>query len=243
MLQKTNRLTLVEQVVLQMEALIESGTWPVGMRIPPEPALMADLNVSRNTLREAIRALTHAGLLQTRQGDGTYVCSSSALGVMLHRRILRTNRLHTLEVRHALEREGAYLAAQRRTDDEAHRMLVLLDNCESALARGETDRYIAEDILLHQCIISASHNEILIELYEHIAETLESLITSLIRQEAGASVHSQMHRQLVEAIVRRDVDEAVEVVHRYIAESKAAILAEGSEIAALSGNLSDIESR
>lgn len=80
MLQKTNRQTLVEQVALQMESLIESGEWGVGMRIPAEPELMTELNVSRNTLREAIRALIHAGLLKTKQGDGTYVCSSSALG-------------------------------------------------------------------------------------------------------------------------------------------------------------------
>ena len=66
--------------------MIESGKWGVGMRIPAEPELMNELNVSRNTLREAIRALIHAGLLKTKQGDGTYVCSSSALGAVLKKR-------------------------------------------------------------------------------------------------------------------------------------------------------------
>lgn len=62
---------------------IENSEWQVGMRIPPEPELMEQLQVSRNTLREAIRALTYAGLLKTRQGDGTYVCSSSVLGSVI----------------------------------------------------------------------------------------------------------------------------------------------------------------
>lgn len=209
-----------------MEGLIESGKWEIGMRIPAEPELMAELNVSRNTLREAIRALTHAGLLKTKQGDGTYVCSSSVLGVVLQKRILRSEIQQTLEVRHALEREGALLAAQRRTSDEARELLLLLERCEGAVERGDIDGYVSGDIRLHQSVIAASHNDILIELYGHIAETLRDLILSLTRREVGA-VYLEVHRQLVEAIVRQDADRAVAAVHHYIAESKAAI--SGSE--------------
>lgn len=222
MLQKTSRLTLVEQVALQMESLIESGEWAVGMRIPAEPELMTDLNVSRNTLREAIRALTHAGLLKTKQGDGTYVCSSSVLGVVLQKRILRSDALQTLEVRYALEREGAHLAAERRTDDEVQELLISLKSCETAMEHGDVDRYVMEDIRLHQDIISASHNDMLIELYEHIADALQDLITNLTRHEVGGR-YLEIHRQLVEAIVRHDTDGAVAAVHRYITQSKIAI--------------------
>ncbi|MFB5679042.1 FadR/GntR family transcriptional regulator [Paenibacillus terreus] len=228
MLEKTNRLTLVEQVALQMESLIESGKWAVGMRIPAEPELMAELNVSRNTLREAIRALIHAGLLKTKQGDGTYVCSASALGVVLQKRFLRSDTLQTLEVRHALEREGAHLAAQRRTSDEANELLLQLERWEAAAARGDMDGFVTEDIRLHQSIIAASHNEILIELYNHITEASQDLITSLTRYEAGADF-MEMHRQLVEAIVGQESDRAVAAVHRYIAESKAVLDAKGGE--------------
>lgn len=222
MLQKTNRQTLVEQVALQMENMIESGKWTVGMRIPAEPELMTELNVSRNTLREAIRALIHAGLLKTKQGDGTYVCSSSALGVVLKKRILRSDTLQTLEVRYALEREGAYLAAQQRTDDEAHELLLQLERCEAAAKLGDIDRFVTADIHLHQTIINASHNEILIEIYSHIAEALHDSITSLTRYEVDAGF-VEMHRQLVEAIVAQDGDCAVAAVHRYIEESKDVI--------------------
>ena len=220
MLQKTNRLTLVEQVALQMEGLIESGKWAVGMRIPAEPELMVELNVSRNTLREAVRALIHAGLLKTKQGDGTYVSSSSALGIVLQKRILRSDTLKTLEVRQALEREGAHLAAQRRTSEEARELLLQLERCEAAAARGDIDGFVAEDIRLHQTIVAASHNEILLELYDHIAEASQDSITSLTRYEVKADF-LEIHRQLVEAIVGQDADEAAAAVHRYISESKA----------------------
>jgi len=228
MLRKTTRLTLVEQVALQMEGLIESGAWAVGIRIPAEPELMAELSVSRNTLREAIRALTHAGLLQTRQGDGTYVCSSSVLGAVLHKRILRSDMLQTLEVRHALEREGALLAAQRITDEEAQELLLIQERCEAAAISGDIDGYVGEDIRLHQSIMNASGNDILIELYSHIAEALHDSIISLTRREIGDNFLA-MHRELIEAIVERNSERAVTAVHRYIAESKAAIAKESGE--------------
>ncbi|GIP16463.1 GntR family transcriptional regulator [Paenibacillus montaniterrae] len=228
MLQKTNRLTLVEQVALQMESLIESGKWTVGMRIPAEPELMAELNVSRNTLREAIRALIHAGLLKTKQGDGTYVCSSSALGVVLQKRILRSDTLQTLEVRHALEREAAHLAAQRRTSDEAQELLLQLERCEAAAANGDIDRFVTEDIRLHQSIVTSSHNEVLIELYDHIAEASQDSITSMTRYEVDTEF-IEIHRQLVEAIVEQDAARAAAAVHRYISQSKAVLVAEGGD--------------
>jgi DNA-binding FadR family transcriptional regulator len=222
MLQKTNRLTLVEQVALQIEGLIESGQWAVGMRIPAEPELMADLNVSRNTLREAIRALTHAGLLKTRQGDGTYVCSSSALGAVLQKRIVRTDTMDTLEVRHALEREGAFLAAQRRTEDEARELLLHFERWETAAELGDLDAYVTEDIRLHQMILQASHNNILIELYDHIVEALHDSIASLTRSEVKP-MFIEIHRQLVEGVVAQDSNQAVAAVQRYILESKTTI--------------------
>ncbi|UVI31672.1 FadR/GntR family transcriptional regulator [Paenibacillus spongiae] len=219
MLQKTNRLTLVEQVAIQMEALIESGQWNVGMRIPAEPELMAELSVSRNTLREAIRALTHAGLLKTRQGDGTYVCSSSALGAALERRLLRSDLIRTLEVRHALEREAAYLAAIHRTEEDAASMLICLQACERAAADNDREAYVAADLQLHQTIMAASHNDILVELYHHLIQAVRESISTLLKPD-NQTMYLQSHRQVIEAIVACDAEAAVAAVHRYIEDSK-----------------------
>lgn len=222
MLQKTNRLTLVEQVALQIEALIESGHWPIGSRIPAEPELMAELNVSRNTLREALRALTHAGLLRTRQGDGTYVCSSSALGAVLQRRITRTGLLQTLEVRHALEREAACLAALRRSEEEAAALLQHLQACEEAASRNDKESFIAADVRLHHAIAAAAHNELLQELYAHVADALQESVESLVvRQNDG--LHQGAHRRLIEAISAQDANGAASAVQHYIERFKEEI--------------------
>jgi len=63
-LRSTERTALVPQVIEQLQTQITSGEWAVGTRIPPEPDLAAQLGVGRNTLREAVLALVHAGLLE-----------------------------------------------------------------------------------------------------------------------------------------------------------------------------------
>src|SRR5699024_8205771 len=101
-LKKTHRVSLVEHVSGQTEGLIESGHWVIGDRLPPEMELMKTFDVSRNTLREAIQALVHAGLLETKQGSGTIVKSKSDLEAVLHRQVEKYNILEILEVRLAL---------------------------------------------------------------------------------------------------------------------------------------------
>src|SRR5215471_3153791 len=116
----TRRAPLVDQVIEQMRAAIADGDWVVDQRIPPEPELVTALGVGRNTVREAVRALAHAGLLEVRQGDGTFVRATSEISGAL-RRLVGEELREVLEVRRTLEVEGARLAAKHRTpEDIAH---------------------------------------------------------------------------------------------------------------------------
>jgi len=219
-LQKTTRTTLVEQVALQIQSLIESGEWPVGTRIPPEPELVSILGVSRNTIREAVRAMVHSGLLSTKQGDGTYVCSSSALGVVLQRRIRQSSVLETLELRHALEQKAAQLAANRRTEEDMEAMLRHLRDCDNAAERLDYEAYEAADIRLHQTIVEATHNSIFIELYEHMTEAVQMSINCQVSIMKRMADHRKAHRDVVEAIIERNETKAMAAVHEYIERSK-----------------------
>lgn len=219
MLQKTSRLSLAEQASRQIEQLIESGAWQVGMKVPSEPELMEQLQVSRNTLREAIRALTHAGLLKTRQGDGTYVCSASALGPVLKKRVQQSDALQTLEVRHALEREAAILAAARRTARDLDEMRRCLASCKLAAQQRDHEAYAEQDVAFHRAIIAASHNPLLAELYSHMTEGVRESIAEVAELSPG-SYFLQNHETLLHAIERQDETQAAEAVRIYIAHSK-----------------------
>ncbi|WP_405082777.1 FadR/GntR family transcriptional regulator [Paenibacillus chitinolyticus] len=220
MLEKPKKSTLVEQVADQLQTLIESGQWPVGTRIPPEPELSEALGVSRNTIREAVRAMVHAGLLQTKQGDGTYVCSSSVLGVVLQKRVRQSTLAETLEVRQALEREAARLAAERRTDEDVASLELHLKACAAAAEAGDMAAYSGADIRLHQAVVTAAHNELFSELYEHMTDALDHSVRSLTGLLPEVGLYYRSHAKMIDAIVRQDVERAAEAVHEYISQSR-----------------------
>ncbi|MFL0365420.1 FadR/GntR family transcriptional regulator [Pseudobacillus sp. 179-B 2D1 NHS] len=215
-IEKANRISLVDQVAAQIEELIESGAWPVGTRLPPEMELMERFEVSRNTLREAIRALVHSGLLQTRQGSGTHVCSTSALGVAIERRVSKSDLQETLEVRHALEREAARLAAVRRSDEDVRKLRSYLDNCRQAINDGDQEGYAEADIQLHQAVAAAAHNRLLIELYEHMIDALHSSVRNLVELSFCTATHQHIHEKLVEGIATQNEEAAAEAVNEYM---------------------------
>jgi DNA-binding FadR family transcriptional regulator len=221
-LNKTRRLSLVEQVATQIESLIESGQWPVGYRIPAEPLLVEELGVSRNTIREAIRALVHSGLLITKPGDGTYVISSSVLGVALQKRLKDSNLLETLEVRHALERETALLAAERHTTADLENIKLNFSLCEQAALVNDYAAFIVADIKLHRSIVKAAHNQLLIDLYKQISESVYFSIGNMI-----TNFQPLPHRTLVQAIIEKNSEGAAAAVDEYIQEFKSRIKSTG----------------
>lgn len=218
MIKKTNRMSLVEQVASQMEHLIETGHWSIGERIPPEMELMEKFDVSRNTLREAIRALVHAGLLETKQGSGTVVRSASALGAALQRHVKKSNLIETLEVRLALERQAAQMAAERRTEADVEQLEACIHSCQDAAEKGDQEAFITSDIAFHKTIVQASNNQLLIDLYEHMTDILYSFVKELMAIESPFPYEEELHLELFEAIRKQDKVEATTYVDRYMNE-------------------------
>ncbi|GIP41417.1 GntR family transcriptional regulator [Paenibacillus sp. J31TS4] len=228
-IEKTSRISLVEQVVAQIEKLIEGGAWPVGTRLPPETELMEQFAVSRNTLREAVRALVHAGLLQTRQGSGTTVCASSGLGAALQRRLERASLLETLEVRLALEREAASLSAARRSEEDLAEFRAQLAACTAAADVQDRLAYAEADFRLHLAIVKASRNRLLLELYGHMTEAVESSVHETVALTPFSVIHQTIHTELVDAIANGDAKRAAAAVDEYIWLFREAV-ADGREV-------------
>ncbi|MWV46760.1 FCD domain-containing protein [Paenibacillus sp. HJL G12] len=223
-LQRPTKRTLVEQIVAQLEQLIENGTWPVGERIPAEPELVQELGVSRNTIREAVHALIHAGMLRTRQGDGTYVCSSSSLTPALTRRLERSKLSDTLDVRFALEQEGARLAALRRTPEDIIQIRSAYEDYRKAEDEGDIDSFIRADCVFHSRIIAAAHNSILCDLYESIGEAVQQVVSYGRDYLALQQVHAELNKCLIEKIIEQDAAGSAETVRKYIDASRDMLL-------------------
>lgn len=202
-LRSAERTTLVPQVIAQLRDQIASGEWAVGTRIPPEPDLAALLGVGRNTLREAVLALVHAGLLERRQGSGTFVVGAQELSGALSRRVADAQPEEILEVRRAFEVEAARSAALRRTDDDLTALDRALAAREAAWASGDAPAFVDADVALHQCVVAAAHNRILADLYAHFGPALTASITEWAGSDLTPERYTD-HSRLIDAI--RDGD-------------------------------------
>src|SRR6201995_2839803 len=108
------RSSLVASSAALLRAQISGGEWPVGMKMPVEAKLAEMLQVSRGTVREAVRSLAVAGLVEVRQGDGTYVRSQTDPTDMV-RRLRHATLRDQFEARLGLEVEAVRLGALRHT--------------------------------------------------------------------------------------------------------------------------------
>src|SRR3954451_21529331 len=162
-LRTARRAGLIEQVIDQLREQILAGTWQIGGRIPTESELAALTGTSRNTVREAVQSLVHAGLLERRQGSGTYVLAASELAGAVSRRVASAHHVHVLEVRRALEVGAARLAALHRTPEDVARLRALVVERNAAARLGDVDAQIAADVAIHHVIGQAAHNPMLTE--------------------------------------------------------------------------------
>ncbi|MEU1077442.1 MULTISPECIES: FadR/GntR family transcriptional regulator [unclassified Streptomyces] len=206
-LSSPRRSALADQVIAQLRNQITSGEWPVGARIPTEPELVEQLGVARNTVREAVRALAHNGLLDIRQGSGTYVVATSELAGVMHRRFADADPRHVAELRSTLESSAARLAAERRTPRDLAQLDALLARREEAWESGVAEAFVAADSTLHLAIVAASHNDVLTELYADLGDLLRDWLRDDVGRELRPENHMD-HARLVEAIRSGDAETA-----------------------------------
>ena len=198
---------LADRVIAALRAEITSGSWPVGSRIPTEPELVEHLGVARNTVREAVRALAHNGLLDIRQGSGTYVVATSELAGVMQRRFAGAEPLHIAELRGSLEATAAALAAQRATPADIAQLDALLERREQAWASGDAEAFVEADATLHLAVTAASHNDVLTALYSDLGHVLRDYLRADVGPKLRPEDHVD-HARLVDAIRAGDPDTA-----------------------------------
>lgn len=208
------RSPLVELAVSQLREQVLSGQWPVGGRLPAETELAQRLEVGRSTVREAVRALVHAGLLETRQGSGTYVRSLTP-GADWEPRLRRAAVLEAYEVREALEVQAARLAATRRTETDIEALRACL--AERDRARGEDARFVEADLAFHRAVVAAAHNPLLAEMFDSFAAVLrEALIAIRSDQAVQGPDADAAHARLASAIEAGDAGAAAQATHDHL---------------------------
>lgn len=211
-----------EEIVSQIKELITIGELAPGERIPSERELAQMLGVSRPSVREAIMVLDAMGLLEARQGGGTYVRSltAAALSDPLTSMVEENPALlHALvEVRMGLETWSAYLAAQRASASEVEHLGQLFATMEKQANHGGWDADV--DSQFHYAITAATHNT----LQMHVLNTIHSLfhktiqvaLTEFYRKEGMLELLLDQHRAIYQAIAQGNPEQAREAMMRHI---------------------------
>lgn len=215
-----NKTNLADTAIEAIRSEILAKRWAVGEKLPNEASLSTMLSVSRGTVREAVRVLASQGLLETRQGSGTYVLSridASRPLTMARRSSLRDQ----FEARCALDVEGARLAAIRKTPEIIARLRMLLAE-RGNYEGGNPADFIDRDLAFHKAVIAASGNRAMSEIYDFFSTS----ITETIAATLGKNVPEpdmQAHQAIIDAIETGDADKADAAVRSFMAPILSAL--------------------
>ncbi|MEU1664132.1 FCD domain-containing protein [Streptomyces sparsogenes] len=222
---------LIEQAAARLREEITGGHWPVGTRLPGETTLAKTLGVGRSTVREAVRVLAGAGLVQARQGSGVFVIATEPAEDW-PARLRRAAVTDVFEVRMLIEVQAAQLAARRRTDADLTALSAALD-ARKAAAAGDDASFVDADIALHAAVVGAAHNPVLTDLFAEFTPRLrQGLIdlVDLLALRADAPNHGdEAHTALVRAVERGDAEAAGEVLRAELEQTLALLLGPGAE--------------
>lgn len=202
-----------EDIVAQLKDLIASGKLKPGDQLPSERELSETFQVSRASVREAIRSLESMGLIQIRQGEGTYIASSVETllaSVAFTIRKQRDPLLEVFEARKILEPAIAALAAERATAEEVGALEAILKEQAQRVAAGETG--VETDTRFHSSLADAAKNEVLLRLNDAIVDRLRETRERSLQTQGRPARSLAGHREILHAIQSKDPVKAREAM-------------------------------
>ncbi|MGW5867018.1 FadR/GntR family transcriptional regulator [Streptomyces sp. NPDC055239] len=217
---------LVEQATERLREQISGGHWPIGSKLPGETTLAKELGIGRSTVREALRALAGAGLVQPRQGAGVFVIATQPVADW-PTRLRRAAVSDVYEVRMLVEVQAARLAALRRTDEDITAMRAALEGRRAA-ASGSDAAFVDADIALHAAVVAAARNPVLTDLFAEFAPVLREGLISLLDlvdvRTKDPNHGDAVHAALVRAVEARDAEGAARVAQAELQDTLGQLL-------------------
>ncbi len=212
-----------ETVYEQMVNLIESGVWKEGDRIPGEIELANEFNVSRNSLRTAIKVLHTSEILESKPGLGTFV-ANDAIKKINNNRLLEMIQDESrfdeiLEVRHILEKETAYAAAVKRSDEDVANLEKCLENLKDAVKKKDVDNIVYWGSEFHSIIIKCAGNSLISGIYESLRPNMNAEKQKTIAHNSIDEIYSyyiKCDEEILSAIKNKDGELAEKLMKEHL---------------------------
>lgn len=202
---------LYDDIVEQIQDLIRRGAFKLGEKIPPERTLAETFGVSRNCIRQAVQALAEKQILESRQGDGTYVRAPDpslltdcfALAIQAQTDILG----EIIEFRQMLEPQIAWLAAKNISNEELDRLKIIVCDQQRKVLAGEEDA--ALDAAFHLQLANSSKNRVVQKVAHTLNEILNESRSESLRSNARSKASIIGHFKIIDALEKRDSEAAL----------------------------------
>ncbi len=216
-------------IAVELRQAILGGDLVFGQKLPPERSLALQFGASRNTVREALRQLEENDLVSRRVGSGTYVIYRDTND--RDDAADATSPLELIEVRFAVEPNMTRLAVQNAGARDLERLEEALINLEKA--GDDPKRFSRADEAFHLCLAECSRNPLMAWLYKQVNEVRGNTLWFEAREKiltpARIAEYNREHRQLYEAIRRREMDNALSLINDHLNDARTDLIGANGE--------------
>lgn len=219
-------------IVDQITEYFLNGALQPGEKLPTERELASRFHVSRTSVREALRKLEIKGIIEIKQGSGSFIKSSDShsIGEELSSTILKTEKklvYEMLELRQTLEVECAFLASQRATSEDLARIGQALEMMDQV--KNDVELGIQADLSFHMNIVLATHNTIFAQLFqtlsEHMQDTIRVTRTERLKNVERTQETIDEHKEIYLAIAAGDAIQARQLMEKHIKQIRRELTA------------------
>lgn len=215
--------SLVVEITKRLLDYIFSGSLQVNDKLPAERQLSEALGVGRSAIREAIKALTVLGVLEVRQGDGTYLkrTDSTLLPQVIEWSLLLGERqaLDLIEARRVIEISICRFAAERGKDEEIAELKQIMDRM-----KREPANFVELDVSFHLKLAEMSRNSVLKDILSSIQSLLRTWIKLVIESAGDTEFSYKDHSAIYEAVSKRDPDAAALAMEKHMTDATSRLL-------------------
>jgi GntR family transcriptional repressor for pyruvate dehydrogenase complex len=220
------RTTLTEAAFEQLIEYVVKGTWKAGDRLPPERELCQQFGIARTSLREALKAMELVGMLDSRVGDGTFVCPRSEF---LSRPLLwaftgtdHEELVEIMEARALVEEKLAGLAAERASPEEVARIGETIRQMRDAIASGTS--ILEADMAFHLAVAEAAHNEVLRNAVQLLRNITRQWLQYKVQIPNVAAAVLKRHQSVYRAIASRKPNAASLAMRKHLEETQRLVI-------------------
>lgn len=217
--EKKEKKSAVDQVIDSIKDVLIKKKLKPGDLLPSEQNIAESLGVGRGSVREALKILSAFGIVEIKQGDGSYIATSANKKIfdpLIYSLIINnTDSEELIRLRSMIETGVLNTIIDDATDEDIERLLAIHQHLEEAFAQEVEDLETLNtlDLDFHRCMASITHN--------HLIENLYNFVIDIFAPTINARYALDVHRKIIEAVTRRDTSIAFIAEKEHIAAWRA----------------------